>query len=267
MTELKYKKIISVLAIVILIIFSFINVRQYMSYNKALDKKGEAIQVNVKNDFETFKNKDEGTLERFGFSNEEIKAIQEIELNSLTLSDFIILFETNDNHSVNKDDLALSEITSISEKTEGETVEVTVNPDKTLFIDENEGNGRTFYTNLHYTVDIKKLMFFQSEDQFKLNYNNWYPFFGYAKLHYVSTDGKVHEEFVSKEEKSHGNEPFKFKVRKKVNNETYYLSSISGIYIMKSQGDLSLYAEYTHNQLIRNTSLGKHWSDWAWTLK
>ncbi|MFD1039690.1 hypothetical protein ACFQ3N_14980 [Virgibacillus byunsanensis] len=71
--------------------------------------------------------------------------------------------------------------------------------------------------------------------------------------------------FTPMEEKSSGNEPFEFEVRKKKNGNMFYFSGISGIYILKSQGDLSLYAEYTHHELIKNNVIGKHWSDWTWT--
>jgi hypothetical protein len=110
-------------------------------------------------------------------------------------------------------------------------------------------------------------MVFQSQDQFKLNYNNWYPLFGYAKLHYISKNGEAYEEFVNNEETGFRNVPFEFEVRKKIDGKTYYLSGISGIYIIKSQNFLSLYAEYSHKQLIRNKVLGKHWSTWDWIFE
>ncbi|MEC5424601.1 hypothetical protein QGM71_13960 [Virgibacillus sp. C22-A2] len=259
-----YKKIISVLILSIIIIFSFFIAFHYVSYGKILDNNRESIEVTEKKDFESLKSKDINLLEQLGFSEREIKTIQEIDLESLTLSDWIFQLEMYDNNSINPDDLVLSEINSHSEDNEGDIVNINVNPVETIYKDEENGGGKTFYTKLHYTVDIEKPMLLQSQDQFNLKYNNWYPFFGYAKLRYISTKGEVYEEFVSNEETSYGNEPLEFEVRKKRNGDMFYLSGISGMYILKSQVDLSLYAEYTHHQLIKSNVLGKHWSDWIW---
>lgn len=260
----RYKKIVTISLIAIIFVVSFFTVRHYMAYGESLGNKEGTVSVAEKKDFESLRSKDVNTLEQLGFNEKEISSIKEVDLEQLTFSDLIGLLEFYDNKTVNPEDLVSSEINQHEEKTEGDFVNIHVNPVEMVYLDEEDGINKTFYTKLYYTVDIKKPMVFQSGDEFKLNYNNWYPLFGYAKLHYVSTNGKVHEEYVTREKTSSGDVPFEFEVRQKLNGDIYFLSGITGIYIIKSQHHLSLYAEYSHKQLIRNNVVGKHWLDLDW---
>ena len=245
-------------------VFAFSMARHYMFYAEILEDKKNPIEVTEKSDFESLSNMEMNTLEQLGFSEKQINAVKEIDSEHLTLRDFINIFEAYDK-SVNPYDLVSSEINLQQESNEGDFVEINVVPVETVYVD---GKNKTFYTRLHYTVDFKKPMLFQSQDQFRLDFNEWYPWFGYAKLHYVSKKGDEYEEYVTREETgSYKGVPFNFEVRKQVDGKTFYLSGISGIYILSSQNFLSLYAEYDHKQLIRNKVLGKHRSDWDWIFE
>lgn len=255
------------LLLTIILVFSFFTIYYYMAYGNSIENKEDAVSVAEKRDFETLKSKDASTLEQLGFSEKEINTIQEVDLEQLTFNNFISLLEFNDNKTVNPEDLVPVEIKQHQERTEGAVVNIHVKPVEAVYLNEEGGISMTFYTKLHYTVDIKKPMIFQSADEFKLNFNNWYSMFEYAKLHYISPSGEVFEDYVTRKKTSNGDVSFKFEIKQKRDGDIYYLSGISGISIMKSPNDLSLYGEYSHNQFYKNSVLGKHWSDWQWSFE
>ncbi|OIJ15149.1 hypothetical protein BKP35_04665 [Anaerobacillus arseniciselenatis] len=184
-------------------------------------------------------------------------------METLTFRDFVSLLELHDNKIVQPEDLISSDVYQLIEIKEG-VVSIVVRLVETIHF--NEGGSKTFYTKFEYTVDIQKPMFWQSRDEFKIIFNNWYSLFEYAKLHYTSSKGEVYEQYITRKKTSSGVVPFEFAVRQKIDGDTYYLSGISGLAIMKSQHNLSLYLGYNHKQFITNNVLGEHWSDWNWDI-
>ncbi len=187
-----------------------------MAYGDSLENKEEVVSVTEESDFETLKSKDVNTLKKIGFSEREINALQEVNLEPLTFSDFISLLEFHDNKAVKLEDLIPSKIIQHHETTEGDVVTINVKPFEMVYFNEEGGISKTFYTKLHYAVDIKKPMIFQSRDEFKVNFNNWYSLFEYAKLHYISSSGEVYEDYITREKTNSGDVPFEFDVKQKI---------------------------------------------------
>jgi hypothetical protein len=254
--------IIFLLAAIILVI-SFSSIRHYIAYGNSLEYKGYNALVNEKNDQKTLKNKEVSELKKIGFDEKEINALKEANLETLTFRDFVSLLELQDNKLVESEDLKSIDIYQLHETTEVDIVSIDVRPVEAVHFIE-EGGSKTFYTKLQYTVDIKKPMILQSREEFKIMFYDSYPLFEYVKLQYISSKGEVNEQYVTRKKTSSGDVPFEFKVKQKIDGNTYYLSGISGFSIMKSQHRLSLNAEYSHKQFITNSVLGNHWSDWGW---
>ena len=201
-------------------------------------------------------------LEEMGFDKEDIQFIQDGY--DLPFEKMVILKENSIGHSIAEEDIQPYEFSlkpEHTQQTRGDRIDFEVTPSNSQLITYADGD-QTIYSEVLYTVNIEKPLFFQSEDRLVLMQNNWFPVFHYNTLHYRSKDGKEHTEYMAGEKHSLENE-INFDVKRKVEGETYYLSHISGMFIVEDFKHLDLNLRYGHSRLVMDHTLGSHSALWA----
>ena len=205
---------------------------------------------------------DPSSLEEMGFDKEDIQFIQDDF--DLPFKELIISKENAKGLSIAEEDIQPYEFTLDplhTQQAEGDHIRFEVSPTNSQLVTYEDGE-KTIYSELLYTVHLEEPLFFQSEDRLEFMLNNWFPVFHLSALHYKTKDGKEHTEYKAAEKHSRNNE-LTFTVKQKLDGETYYLSHISGLFIIESFKHLNLHLNYSHDQLIINPSLGSHSGMWV----
>ncbi|MDC3414592.1 hypothetical protein NC797_11300 [Aquibacillus sp. 3ASR75-11] len=254
-------KITGGLIVAFILIFTFFKAFHYFSYKEVIEQKTPPLNVTEKKDFESLSNETVQTLQKMGFNEIGISTIKELSGDS-PLNEVITYLEEFDNQQLNIKDLKSMELILNSEREEGDNLTINVKPIASFYTNSENDEYETYYTKVHFAVNVNNPMVFQSKDTFQLGFNEWYRMFGYAKLHYVSKSGEKYDEYRSTVNSSTREEMIKFDVRKSVDGTTYYLSGITGIHIIKGLNHLSLYAGYNHSKLIKNQPIKQYWATW-----
>ena len=254
MNKLNYKKIITVLFLVIISVYLMITIWHYFQYRSTLNKQNGEIKIEEKIDFAQLRKKDDAQLTKNGFTINDINAFRNIYLDNLSLIGILNAL----NMDLDENDINPLSYVNFDESSRGDQyVNLDIEPVEAIYVPQEE----TTYLKLHYTANIQKPMFRQGQDRFILRNNDWVYLFGYSKLHYISKNGGKRCQYIGTNIPSEIS--IDFKLRNKWEDETFYLKGISGFMIAKKNGysDISTYSEYDHLQLFNYKRLSQYWSD------